>query len=159
MLDSRTFTLDVNRKQSFQSMIQAGSYDGVNQFVTQEHFPVRDKKTMEQVTVGYIFFDPEHEATTQEVIEETIHHGGSHARIEVLLAHGATYKKEQTRHPIAGLGTIWNLNDGSGKDGRFVPVLYAENQKRILGPSFYERKWRPKSHFLIVLSNDRQGKI
>ncbi len=119
-----TWAVVVDFSQDLGQMISAGGYDSVHPEITAEHFPVKGiGKTA--VKVELLHFDryfnngdaviAELEAVNQWLAEQKAGYRYRFARIEELLALGATQRDLQRKFPIAALGSI-RLHPGGSRD-------------------------------------------
>jgi len=98
---TETYTVTIDYPQPFGQMIAVGAYDDVNSHITEASFPIErgDVAVRELILVhlGGV-------ASTGDVLHALDDLGVRSARIEELLAFGATYPAAQRQFPIVALG-------------------------------------------------------
>lgn len=137
-----TFRLTINHNQSLSQMIVAGHYDGTNDSITAERFPITGEGIVEY-EARYFHFD--RNISSENAIKEMEEAGWQPAKIEHLLAHGAANPDEQQKHPIVALGSVAAV-DGN----RDVPCLDRSGSERYLDLDWFGSDWSPDYRFLAV---------
>jgi len=120
-----TYKVMVDYGLSLSEMIKFGNYGWFNDDITDKNFPLQGtgKQESELVLVHL-----NRNATTTEVREYMKEQGLEPAKIEHLLAFGATYPELQREFPIIALGSVWVSGDGN----RNCPYLDSRGGKRRL---------------------------
>ena len=137
---TETCTVTIDYQQPFGQKIAAGAYDHVNSHITEASFPVQrgDVAVRELILVhlGAV-------ASTGDVLHALDDLGVRSARIEELLAYGATYPQAQRQFPIVTLGAI-------EMSYRRRPFLWGSSRVRHLDLRFDEKIWSGNIRFLCV---------
>jgi len=140
------FHLTVDYSQSLEEMIAAGRYDWKNSDITAKRFPVEGTGVVE-FEARYFHFD--HNISSENAVKEIEQADKDNpwmsAKIEHVLAHGASFPEEQRKYPIVGLGSVGRF-DGY----RRVPFLYEGGSGRDLGLRWWDGGWPPICRFLAV---------
>ncbi len=137
------FQVIVDYKMTLADMITTGKYDWVNSDITQEHFPVAGKGTIELKAELIHFGKP---MSTDNVLKEIDRRGLRQATLPELLAFGAKYPERQREFPVVALGSVWALSGGD----RFVPYLRERDSSRLLSLDWYDDVWFGDCRFLCV---------
>lgn len=127
---------------SLNDMIAAGRYDWSNSDITAENFPINGKGKAE-IWLELVHFD--RAISTDEAIKELDRQDLRPAKIEELLAFGATYSEKQREFPIICLGSVW-----VGRRDRSVPCLDQSDSGRGLDLSWIGGGWGDDCRFLSV---------
>jgi hypothetical protein len=139
---TETYTVTIDYPQPFGQMIAVGAYDDVNSHITEASFPIErgDVAVRELILVhlGGV-------ASTGDVLHALDDLGVRSARIEELLAFGATYPAAQRQFPIVALGAIETSY-------RRRPFLWGSSRVRHLDLRFDEKIWSGNIRFLTVRS-------
>ena len=120
-----TYKVIVDYGLSLAEMVKAGKYDWFNDDITDKRFEVQGDGQHE---VELVLVHLNRNATTKEVLEYLHNQGLEPAKIEHLLAFGATYPELQKQFPIIALGS--SFVDVSGD--RFYPYLSCNDDERKL---------------------------
>ena len=139
----QTFRVLVDYSKSLAEMIQAGNYDWKNNDITQDHFPTKGNGQQE---VEVVLFHFGRNISSDDAIAEMERAGYRPARIEELLALGASQPELQKQYPIVGLGSVWR--DPSGL--RRVPYLFWDDSGRRLRLHWLEGDWRESCRFVAL---------
>ena len=139
----QTFRVLVDYSKSLTEMIQAGKYDWKNDDITSGHFPIEGSGQQEKEVV---FFHFGRDISSNDAIAEMEKAGYRPARIEELLALGASQPELQKQFPFVGLGSAWQHPGGS----RHVPCLGWHGVGRGLGLRWFGRGWRENWRFAAV---------
>ena len=134
----------VDYSQSLEQMIAAGHYDRVNDDITAKRFPIKGEGVVE-FEARYFHRNISSEDVVKEIESADTKNPWMPAKIEHVLAHGATYPEEQSKFPIVGLGSVAEV-DG----GRFVPYLSKGGSGRGLHLYWWNFDWDPSFRFLAV---------
>jgi hypothetical protein len=127
---------------SLEQMIVTGHYDWVNDSIAAERFPIVGEGKME-LEVQLFHFDQS--ISSEEAVRLIRKDGFEPAKIEHLLAFGATYPEMQRKFPIVGFGSSCMVYGE-----RYVPVLYGGDSVRSLRLSYWDGDWRDFYRFLAV---------
>lgn len=136
------FKVAVDYSRTLQEMVNAGNYDWVNGDVTQEHFPVSDQGTCDEVSI----FHFNKVMTSEDAGSEMDKRGFRPAKIEELLALGEKHPELQKKFPIIALGSIWLGPDGS----RSVACLGFDGSRRGLSLRWFDFSWDRDCRFVAV---------
>jgi hypothetical protein len=137
-------TIDYGK--SLEVMIAAGKYDWVNPNITPKNFPI--------TATGIVQFEPkifhfDRHISSEDAVEaikaDDRGNPWEPAKIEHLLAYGATYPEDQRQYPIVGLGSVAEVG---GR--RFVPYLSRRGTGRGLDLDWWDDGWRGNCRFLAV---------
>lgn len=135
--------LTVDYGQTLDAMIAAGRYDWKNDDITAKHFPVQGEGQAEvEITLVHIGRD----MSTDNVLKELDTRGLRPAKIEELLALGASQPELQRQFPIIALGSIGRCPHGR----RRVAYLGRDGAKRCLRLLWCEDVWRGICRFAAV---------
>jgi hypothetical protein len=139
---TETYPVTIDYRQPFRQMIAAGAYDDVNSHITEASFPLQRgglaARELILLQLGGI-------ASTDAVLHALDDIGVRSARIEELLAFGATYPQAQRQFPIVALGAIETSY-------RRRPFLWGSSRLRHLDLRFDEKIWSGNIRFLTVRS-------
>jgi len=135
------FRLAVDYGKLLAEMIAAGRYDWKNSDITARRFPIEGKGVVE---FEARYFHPDYTISSDDAIA-TMNAGWEPAKIEHILALGATFPDEQRKFPIVGLGSVAEV-DGS----RVVPCLSKDGSRRGPGLSWWGLDWDSDCRFLAV---------
>lgn len=119
--ERQVFRLKVDCRKSFERMIASAHFDKYRDEVTAEHFPITStSKGIVEFEACYFHFN--RSTTSEDAVEEIEQDDKNNpwlpAKIEHMLSHGATFRDEQLKFPIVGLGSVANI------DGKcLVPCL------------------------------------
>jgi hypothetical protein len=139
-------TIAVDHSKSLQDMIAAGTYDWVNNNIPPRRFPIAG--------TGIVKFEPklfhfDREISSEDVVKAIIADDRKNpwepAKIEHLLAYGATFPEHQRQHPIVGLGSVAEVDSD-----RRVPCLDRDGAERDLYLYWWDRGWDGRYRFLAV---------
>lgn len=138
-----TFKVEVDYGLTLAQMISAGRYDWTNDDINAQNFPIQGEGKAEcelvLVHLGKV-------ATTDEVLAELDRRGLRPAKIEELLALGATRPELQKEFPIMALGSRFVLQDGD----RGFAYLDWDGSERGLDLHWVGNDWRGIYRFLAV---------
>jgi len=139
---TETCTVTIDYPLAFSQMIAAGAYDHVNSDITEASFPVqRGDVAVRELILAHLGAV----ASTGDVLHALDDLGVRSARIEELLAFGATYPAAQRQFPIVALGAIETSY-------RRRPFLWGSSRVRHLDLRFDEKIWSGNIRFLTVRS-------
>lgn len=133
--------IDYNR--SLIQMIEPGSYDWVNDSITEKNFPIEG---IGRHKIEVTLFHFNRIMTSKQVIAEMDKQGYRPAKIEELLALGENQPDLRRQFPIIGLFSVWQGPDGD----RYVPELCGSVSERGLNLSWFGNDWDPYYHFVGV---------
>jgi len=139
----QTFKVTVDYSKSLAEMIKAGHYDWVNNVIVADHFPVQGKGQSEAEVALFHF---NRNISSDDAIAEMAIAGYRPARIEELLALGASQPEFQKEFPIVALGSAWQDPGGH----RHVPCLRWNGAKRYLNLGWFEGDWSGRYRFAAV---------
>jgi hypothetical protein len=139
---TETHTVTIDDRQSLERMIAAGAYDHVNSHITKASFPVQRG---ELAARELILVHAGGVASTGDVLRALHDLGVRSARIEELLAFGATYPQAQRQFPIVALGALETSY-------RRRPFLWGSPRVRHLDLRFDEKIWSGNIRFLSARS-------
>jgi hypothetical protein len=139
----QVFKVTVDYSKSLAEMIKAGHYGWVNDAIVADHFPVQGEGQNE-VEVALFHFN--RNISSDDAIAEMEKAGYRPARIEELLALGASQPELQKEFPIVALGSVWQDPDGD----RDVPYLFCGDAKRGLDLRWFESDWGVLYRFAAV---------
>lgn len=139
----QTFRVLVDYSKSLAEMIQAGHYDWKNDDITQDHFPIKGSGQQE---VEVVLFHFGRNISSDDAIAEMKKAGYRPAKIEELLALGASQPELQKQYPIVGLGSVWQIPYGD----RSVPFLIRRGARRFLYLLWFGRDWDESCRFAAV---------
>lgn len=124
-------------------VIAAGNYDGKNDWVNGENFPMRP---MPEGPREIVFLEFDHDPGSEEVLAEATRQGLERPRYEDALFFGEQHPEEQRSGPIVFLHEPWQ------DPYRFldVLVLYCDGRFRRLGLSYFVNKWFQRCRFAFV---------
>lgn len=145
-LDPLQLRITVDYRMSLQQMILAGHYDWVNDGITLERFPIVGDGVVECETKLFHF----NRRISSEVADEEIRTADKRspwesAKIEHLLAFGATFLEMQRKFPIVGLASSCEVRGGRG-----VPDLWGGDSGRSLSLDWWDGDWYGGFRFLAV---------
>ncbi len=139
----KVFSVTVDYAQSLANMVRAGNYDWVNSDITEKHFPVKGEgKTEKELHLVHL----NRAISSDDAVRELDKMGYAPAKIEDLLALGASYPELQRQFPIVALGSVWRRLLGH----RHVPCLWSYTAERYLRLHWLEGDWREDHRFLAV---------
>ena len=139
MTSTETCTVTIDHRQTFEQMLAAGDYDHVNRHITEASFPMARGDAAEwELTLVHIG----RVASTDELLHQLDVLGVRSARIEELLAFGATYPQRQRQFPIVAVGALDAY--------RRRPFLWGSPRVRHLDLRFDEKIWSGNIRFLTV---------
>jgi|GEM_PF-1960934 len=120
-----THAVTVDYGQSLELMIAAGRYDWKNDNIKAKHFPIKGegKVDLEITLVHY-----NRVMSTDDVLKDLDQRGLRPAKIEELLALGASQTELQREFPIIALGSVWRSFLGY----RYCPYLHGFGSERDL---------------------------
>jgi len=133
----------VDYSKSLAEMIVAGNYDWQHPDIAAEHFLLIGKGKME-VEIFFSHFGKE--MTSNGVITEIDGQDFRPAKIEELLALGASQPELQKQFPIIALGSVWQSPSGN----RYVPYLLWLDGERRLNLFRLGRVWDEYLRFACV---------
>ena len=133
----------VDRDKKLKAMIEAGRYDWTNSDITDKHFPVEGSGTVE-IDIELVHYG--RDMSTDAVLKDLDARGLRPAKIEELLALGATKPELQREFPIIALGSVWRNLDGS----RFCPDLFGSGSRRGLRLYWLDNDWNEICRFAAV---------
>ena len=133
--------LKINYSKSVKELIKAGNYSYTNSDITSDSFPSKEKGT---VNLEAILFEPKDYSRSEGILKEMETHGLKPATLKELLEFGIKYPKEQLKHYVAALGSVWRRPDG----GRYVPVLNGDGSERHLDLVWFGGSWAQDYRFL-----------
>jgi hypothetical protein len=115
-------------------LVRRGKYDWVNNWITDEHFPIVEhipqNRRIELISFGY---DPDSEAVFREFSRK----GLERPTYEDVFYFGIQNPEEQKRHSIVFLHEPVVSSGG----GRYVLVLYGISSRRDLGFNWFDDRW------------------
>lgn len=138
-----TFHVVVDYSKSLQEMVSEGCYDWVNNEITPEHFSVEGDGQQEKDIVLFHFG---RYISSEDAIVEMEKEGYRPARIEDLLALGASQPEIQKQFPIVALGSVWRHPDGH----RHVSFLDWDGLGRRLYLAWFGLDWNDAWRFAAV---------
>jgi len=143
------FEIIIDYERSLGEMIRAGNYNWVSDGILEQE-GVFEGKRGEQETEAFLFSFSKRIAIP-EIKEKMEKKGFQPARIEHLLAFGATYPEFQKKFPIICLGSTFRETN-IGPSLPRVPALVFEQGKRCLclKPSWHLVGWEENCRFLAV---------
>lgn len=147
LVTAPTYEVIVDYSRSLAEMIEAGSYDFVNDAVTAEHLPIKGEGT-HKTEVVLLYFNKA--MRSDNVIAEMEKQGYRSARIEELLALGELHPNLQKQFPIVALGSPWQEPYEEPHDRRLVPYLCWHDSRRRLSLSWFRSDWYESCRFLAV---------
>jgi len=142
--EGRIITIDY--RMPLETMIATGKYDWTNDNITSKRFPI--------TAGGIVQFEPkvfhfDRYISSDDAVEaikvDDRHNPWEPAKIEHLLAYGATYPEDQRQYPIIGLGSVAEVGGG-----RRVPYLDLRGARRSLDLRWLGRGWDGYYRFLAV---------
>ena len=139
------FTFIVDYSRSLKDSITAGSYNWVNDDITEEHFPAKPEEqgTKEQSFTLYHFGK---DTESDWVIAQMDKDGKRPATIRELLAFGEKNPELQRQFPIIALKSLWvNRNRH-----RRYSCLFGRSGRRSVLLHWYGYRWRGHCRFLAV---------
>ena len=139
----QTFKILVDYGKSLQEMIAAGNYDWVDGDITAEDFPTQGSG---QQKIEVVLFHFNKRMTSEGAISEIKRAGCRPARIEELLALGASQPELQKQFPIVALGSSRRFPGGV----HGVPYLDWFSAKRHLHLDWFGVGWGPECRFAAV---------
>jgi hypothetical protein len=144
----RVITIDYSLP--LDDMIAAGKYDWKNNDITAKRFPVQGLGIV-QFEARLFHFD--REISSGKAIESiTCNASWEPAKIEHLLAFGATYPEEQRQYPIIALGSVAGVSGD-----RDVPDLDRLGAERDLDLGWWDGGWDGDDRFLAVRKQSSAG--
>ena len=132
----------VDYSMTLAEMIATGHYDWVNSDITAERFPIKRNGKVE-TAVELIHFN--RVISSGDAEKELDKMGLRPARIEELLAFGATFPEIQRKFPIIALGAVAEI-DGN----RHVVYLHRDDSERDLRLYWHDFDWSEACRFLAV---------
>lgn len=145
-LNPLEFRITVDYGMSFQQMVGVGKYDWVNDNITVERFPIVGTGAVEYE--AKLFHFDRHissEAVDEEIKTADGKNPWESAKMECLLAFGATFPDVQRKFPIVGLGSSCEA-----RGGRDVPGLWEDGSGRCLSLYWWDDAWYDHCRFLAV---------
>ncbi|MBA3565476.1 MAG: hypothetical protein H0W31_01320 [Actinobacteria bacterium] len=137
---TNTYPVTIDDRQPLAQLIEAGGYDQVNGKITEASFPMQRGGLAErELTLVHL----SRVASTDEVEHALDELSLRSAKIEELLAFGATYPQAQRQFPIVALGSIETSY-------RRRPFLWGSPRVRHLDLRFDEKIWSGNIRFLTV---------
>jgi hypothetical protein len=142
---AKTYNVMVDYSMSLADMIKAGKYDWSNDDITDKRFSFQGTGQHE---VELVMVHLNRSATTREVRQYMDEQGLEPAKIEHLLAFGATYPEIQREFPIIALGSSFVPVHGD----RIYPYLHCRGGGRMLSLRWNDddRPWVESCRFLAV---------
>jgi len=138
-----SYIVSVNYDLMVEQLVEAGKYDGANDNITGQHFPL-NKRGKEQVE---IFLMPIRETLdTKIVIANIIAFNLGRPNVKQGLSLGVHYPDLQLEGPIAILCEPWRRPHGFV----FVPYLDRDGGDRNLNLAWFEGDWDPDWRFAAV---------
>lgn len=138
-----TYQVSVDYRLTLPTMILAGHYDWTNSDITAEHFPIKGEG---EQSVEITLFYPNQITTSDQVMAEMDQAGYRPAKLEELLALGATSPDLQREFPIIALGSVWVRRDGD----RGVASLDRDGSGRELYLDWFGSEWDEHCRFAAV---------
>lgn len=133
----------VDRDKKLKAMIEAGRYDYANSDITDKHFPVEGSGTVE-IDIELVHYG--RDMSTDAVLKDLDARGLRPAKIEELLALGATKPELQREFPIIALGSVWQDLHGD----RDCPCLDGLGSGRGLHLYWFGGGWGDGCRFAAV---------
>jgi hypothetical protein len=135
-------SVTVDYAKNLQDMVAAGRFDWVNSDITPKRFPIAGTGIVEFETKVFHF---DRSISSKNAVEAIKADGWEPARIEHLLAYGATYPDEQRQYPIIALGSVAKVGGN-----RRVPDLDRFGAERDLRLFWWDGVWNDYCRFLAV---------
>jgi hypothetical protein len=129
---------------SLDKLLAAGKYDWISPDVTDEHFPLKQKGTV-QVSVLPVVLGCGHYVDNTDALVQLATRGLRPATIDHLLTFGATFPDEQRKYPIVALGSVSRIHDHS-----CIPFLAAAGTSRFIGVLAWDDEWSNAMRFLAL---------
>lgn len=142
-LDPFKLSISIDYNLSLIKMIEAGQYNWCNDNINSKNFPIVGQGVMRYETKLFDFGCVSSEDADRRIQESDIDHPWVSAKIERVLAFGATYPEMQRKFWIVGLGSSCVI-DGYRK----VPVLYSDDSSRHLILNDWDGDWNGRGRFL-----------
>jgi hypothetical protein len=140
----RVITIDYGM--SLDGMIDAGTYYSTAGCITARRFPVQGEGVVQYQAKLFHFGRP---ISSEDAIAATRAYDGRNpwepAKIEGLLAYGATSPEEQHNYPVVALGSVAEV-----RGRRSVPFLYEDGNGRSLDLHWWGNGWVAHCRFLAV---------
>jgi hypothetical protein len=140
---TNTYLVVVDYGKTLAEMARAGEYNYANENITADNFPVKGSG---QVPLEIVLVHYAKDMESEDVLADLDKMGLRAARIEELLAFGATHKDVQRQFPIIALGSVWTRPLGN----RDVPYLGHWFDERGLDLDIFGNRWNDHCRFAAV---------
>ena len=133
--------LKINYSKSVEELVKAGKYAYVNSDITSDIFPSSESGT---ANLEAVIFEPKGYSSSEGILKEMETVGLKPATLKELLEFGIKYPKEQLKHYVVALGSVWRYPFG----GRHVPYLWGYVSERRLDLLWFDSSWDQDDRFL-----------